>query len=61
MNEYSHVIYIKYSTGWEKILECVNEDQIENAVKSLFDKGCYRVYVREMNDPMRKTEKVYTK
>lgn len=61
MSEYSHIIYIKYASGWEKNLVCVNEDQIENAVKSLFEKGCYKVYVRELNDPMRKTEKAYTK
>lgn len=61
MSKYTHIIYIKYASGWEKNLVCVNEDQIDNAVKSLFEKGCYRVYVREMNDPMRKTEKVYTK
>ena len=61
MSEYTHIIYIKYASGWEKNIAFVVEEQIEIKVKELIEKGYYRVYVRKMDDPMRETAKVYTK
>ena len=61
MKNYTHIVYIKYASGWEKNICFATEETIDNTVKSLLEKGFYRVYVRELTDTARANEKVFTK
>ena len=61
MKNYTHIVYIKYASGWEKNICFATEETIDNTVKSLLEKGFYRVYVRELTDTARANKKVFTK
>lgn len=61
MKNYTHAIYIKYASGWEKNICFATEETIDNTVKSLLEKGFFKVYVRELTDTTRENEKVFTK